>query len=161
LREQFELYILGEKKTKMLILFVFIWSLILFLDLFIFDYSLLLILMNILFIDILIKCNKNNYWIIRQDSIEIICIENILTFIKFIFFQKKVIVLFKDIDQIKIVRRDKYLVLVLQVNNKHYNLKIFNNSSCCFTIFSLSNGSLKYIDRSPLFLNYYNQLSFI
>ena len=119
MREQFELYILGEKKTKMLILFVFIWSLILFLDLFIFDYSLLLILMNILFIDILIKCNKNNYWIIRQDSIEIICIENILTFIKFIFFQKKVIVLF---------RRDKYLVLVLQVNNKHYNLKIFNNS---------------------------------
>ena len=84
--------------------------------------------MNILFIDILIKCNKNNYWIIRQDSIEIICIENILTFIKFIFFQKKVIVLFKDIDQVKIVRRDKYLVLVLQVNNKHYNLKIFNNS---------------------------------
>ena len=88
MREQFELYILGEKKTKMLILFVFIWSLILFLDLFIFDYS----------------------------------------FIKFIFFQKKVIVLFKDIDQVKIVRRDKYLVLVLQVNNKHYNLKIFNNS---------------------------------
>ncbi len=128
MREQFELYILGEKKTKMLILFVFIWSLILFLDLFIFDYSLLLILMNILFIDILIKCNKNKYWIIRQDSIEIICIENILTFIKFIFFQKKVIVLFKDIDQVKIVRRDKYLVLVLQVNNKHYNLKIFNNS---------------------------------
>ena len=99
MREQFELYILGEKKTKMLILFVFIWSLILFLDLFIFDYSLLLILMNILFIDILIKCNKNNYWIIRQDSIEIICIENILTFIKFIFFQKKVIVLFKDMSK--------------------------------------------------------------
>lgn len=91
MREQFELYILGEKKTKMLILFVFIWSLILFLDLFIFDYSLLLILMNILFIDILIKCNKNNYWIIRQDSIEIICIENILTFIKFIFFKKKLL----------------------------------------------------------------------
>ena len=52
-----------------------------------------------------------------------------------------------DIEIAKNVKLEKIEDIAKKLNM--LILKIFNNSSCCFSIFSLSNGSLKYIDISP------------